>query len=90
MTTAHKVTLFGIVLNRLQPYQNRMKPNHDLWIRFDSFGHKRDNIEVAAHRWKNGAIADAKWFTYRLDGGDEININSFIDSVIEGIKPFLN
>lgn len=90
MTTSHKLTLFVLVLARLEPYQKRLKPNHSLWIRYNNTGNGSDTIEISAHCWLEGNIADIKWFTYSLGDPSEININAFIDNAIEKLKPFYN
>lgn len=90
MTTSHKLTLFGLVMARLEPYQKRLKPHHDIWIRYNNMCDGRDTIEISAHRYLDGDMDDFKWFTYHLDIPSEININTFIDNIIETLKPFYN
>ena len=92
MTPSHKAILFGLVLARLAPYQKRMLPNHDLWIKYDSTGDVLDRIDISAHKWDydTGNILDFKYFVYRLEARPKISVNTFIDNVIEELKPFYN
>ena len=91
MTTAHKITLFGLVMARLIPYRERLQHKCELKIEFSSTGKYGDTIDVTVIRWgDNRHIEDHEWLVYHFDEHSERNINAFIDEAVEKIKPFIN
>ena len=88
MTTPHKLTLFSIVMARLQPYQKRMKPHHELRIRYESSKTYSDSIEVTWYRYADGEMKLHGYEMYYFH--ENINIHHFIDKVIDKLQPHLN
>lgn len=90
MTTAHSVTLFGIVLARLEPYMKRTKPDCTLDIEYKYHSKHGKGIRISTCQWRNDAIIDCRFFNYDFDEAGAISINDFIDDVIVHIEPFYN
>lgn len=88
MTIAHKITLFGIVLHRLAPYQNRMKPCYELTIDYKSYTDLTSYINVQWYSYKNGSISNLQYRTFKFEYN--VSINDFVDEIIKALKPYIN
>ena len=90
MTTSHTLTLFSIVLARLEPYTKRTKPDCILQINYEYSSAYGAAVRISASKWRNATILDHKFFSYNFNSASMPSINDFIDDVIEATKPFYN